>query len=284
MSQFSVHRYEHLNVKGRIHQIEYAMEAVKQRPNDDFSVHQNKLFEIDSHAGIGVSGITLSCNSQYMRDLCSEHRYLYSSPLPAHRLAIKDQGPHLYQLCPSANYFDCIGMSIGSRSQNCGLAYVGRDTDFRICDEASIKRITFPVRNQRGTEPPQPPQTPQPVDPPVKNIRPFCVSACLYDVSLTQEILDSFIDFQEKLHANICRKRSLVAIGAHDLDTITSPFTYTAESPKSIRFKTLTINNKNLKPYVTLIEKFDKYPVIIDSNGVVLSLPPVINGIVVLLN
>lgn len=37
----------------------------------------------------------------------------------------------------------------------------------------------------------------------------------------------------------MCRKRSLVAIGTHDLDTISGPFTYTAKPPGDIRFKPL---------------------------------------------
>lgn len=30
----------------------------------------------------------------------------------------KDQGPHIYQTCPSANFFDCKAMAIGARSQS----------------------------------------------------------------------------------------------------------------------------------------------------------------------
>lgn len=37
----------------------------------------------------------------------------------------------------------------------------------------------------------------------------------------------------------LCRKRALVAIGTHDLDTISGPFTYTARPPSEIRFKPL---------------------------------------------
>lgn len=37
----------------------------------------------------------------------------------------------------------------------------------------------------------------------------------------------------------MCRKRSLVAIGTHDLDTISGPFTYTAKPPGDILFKPL---------------------------------------------
>ena len=35
------------------------------------------------------------------------------------------------------------------------------------------------------------------------------------------------------------RKRSLVAIGTHDLDTIEGPFTYEALPPSQIKFKPL---------------------------------------------
>lgn len=33
-------------------------------------------------------------------------------------LYLKSAGPHIYQTCPSANYFDCKAMSIGARSQS----------------------------------------------------------------------------------------------------------------------------------------------------------------------
>ncbi|KAJ8868619.1 hypothetical protein PR048_030158 [Dryococelus australis] len=31
---------------------------------------------------------------------------------------VQDQGPHVYQTCPSANFFNCKAMAIGSRSQS----------------------------------------------------------------------------------------------------------------------------------------------------------------------
>lgn len=56
---------------------------------------------------------------------------------------------------------------------------------------------------------------------------------------LIQDSYTSFIELQEKLHQNICRRRALVAIGLHDMDTIKGPFRYTAESPNDIKFKAL---------------------------------------------
>jgi phenylalanyl-tRNA synthetase beta chain len=130
----------------------------------------------------------------------------------------------------------------------------------------------------------------------VDQIRPLVVCAVLRDITFTQEIYDSFIDFQDQLHRNLCRNRSLVAIGTHDLDSITGPFVYDAREGTSITFCPLTHANqdfnarellefyetdasaKHLKPYVGLIKESPVYPVIYDVNEIVLSLPPIING------
>lgn len=72
-----------------------------------------------------------------------------------------------------------------------------------------------------------------------KQIRPYVVAAVLRDVTFDSARYASFIDLQDKLHQNICRKRSLVAIGTHDLDTIQGPFTYDALPPEDIKFKAL---------------------------------------------
>uniref|UniRef100_A0A803XP16 Phenylalanine--tRNA ligase beta subunit n=1 Tax=Meleagris gallopavo TaxID=9103 RepID=A0A803XP16_MELGA len=123
-------------------------------------------------------------------------------------------------------------------------------------------------------------------------IRPYAVAAVLRNITFTKERYDSFIDLQEKLHQNICRRRALVAIGTHDLDTISGPFTFTAKVPSEIKFKPLNQSQEytasqimdlyrtdsHLRHYLHLIENKPRYPVIFDSSGVVLSMPPIING------
>jgi phenylalanyl-tRNA synthetase beta chain len=49
----------------------------------------------------------------------------------------------------------------------------------------------------------------------------------------------SFIALQDKLHQNLARQRSLVAIGTHDLATLKGPFTYEALPPDQIKFAPL---------------------------------------------
>ncbi|CAI4221503.1 unnamed protein product [Auanema sp. JU1783] len=124
------------------------------------------------------------------------------------------------------------------------------------------------------------------------SVRPFVVGAVLRDIQFDADNYASFIDLQDKLHQNICRKRTLVAIGTHDLDTIEGPFEYRAELPKDIKFKplnqtkeytaeelmTLYATDSHLKAYLPIIQNHERYPVIYDSKGVVCSLPPIING------
>jgi hypothetical protein len=61
----------------------------------------------------------------------------------------------------------------------------------------------------------------------VNPIRPYFAAAILrLKEPLTEAAYKSFLDLQDKLHANLCRNRKFVAIGTHDLDTITTPFRY----------------------------------------------------------
>lgn len=92
-----------------MHQVEYAMEAVKQgaacvglrsadyavlaavkRAPSDLSSHQKKLFEIDEHVGIAISGLTADARQlcKQMRNECLEHRYVYEAPLLLSRLVL----------------------------------------------------------------------------------------------------------------------------------------------------------------------------------------------------
>lgn len=123
-------------------------------------------------------------------------------------------------------------------------------------------------------------------------IRPYAVAAILRGVKFSNSSYNSFIDLQDKLHQNLCRKRALVAIGTHDLDTVKGPFCYDAQKPEDIKFIPLKqsrefnakdllefyLTDDHLKPYVPIIKDSPVYPVIYDSNNVILSLPPIING------
>lgn len=70
-------------------------------------------------------------------------------------------------------------------------------------------------------------------------VRPFAAGAILRNIKFTEANYASFISLQDKLHMNLARQRTLVAIGTHDLDTIKGPFTYDALPPDQIKFTPL---------------------------------------------
>ncbi|KIV88138.1 phenylalanine-tRNA ligase, beta subunit [Exophiala mesophila] len=123
-------------------------------------------------------------------------------------------------------------------------------------------------------------------------IRPYVSGAILRNIQFDQSRYASFIDLQDKLHSNLARQRTLVAIGTHDLDKVKGPFTYEALPPRSIKFAPLNQTkimdgeelmafydkDKHLGRYLHIIRDSPVYPVIYDSNHDVCSLPPIING------
>ncbi|KAF7721278.1 phenylalanine--tRNA ligase subunit beta [Apophysomyces ossiformis] len=130
------------------------------------------------------------------------------------------------------------------------------------------------------------------VKPETAQIRPAIVGAILRNITFTQERYESFIDLQDKLHNNICRKRTLASMGTHDLDTIQGPFTYEALPHKDIKFVPLNkdiemdgdqlmehyTHDKHLGKFLHIIRDSPVYPVVYDANRVVCSLPPIINS------
>ena len=130
------------------------------------------------------------------------------------------------------------------------------------------------------------------VDPSVGRVRPYGLSAILSGINFTDDTLKGFMELQDKLHNNICRGRKLVSMGTHDLDTVKGPFYYKAMKRKDIHFVplnrteevdgdgllTLLKDDPKLGKYLHLIEKSDEFPVMLDSNNVIMSLPPIINS------
>merc|ERR1711871_1788563 len=95
--------------EGRIHQIEYAMEAVKQgsaavgarskkhvvlatvkRSTDALASYQRKVFKVDDHCGIAIAGLTADARvlSKFMRTECLNHRFAFDAPLPVGRSSL----------------------------------------------------------------------------------------------------------------------------------------------------------------------------------------------------
>ncbi|MEM3351205.1 MAG: phenylalanine--tRNA ligase subunit beta [Saccharolobus sp.] len=116
--------------------------------------------------------------------------------------------------------------------------------------------------------------------------RPYTLAAIVYNVNID---LQELIQFQEKLHQTIGRKRKKVAIGFHDLSKIDSKIIEYREIPLNYKFIPLNqnkemsvsevINNTEQgKLYGNISVSDGKSPAIIQDDGQVLSIPPIINS------
>jgi phenylalanyl-tRNA synthetase beta chain len=122
----------------------------------------------------------------------------------------------------------------------------------------------------------------------VEKVRPWFVTAVVKNVEFDDPLIRSIIQMQEKLHVTHGRRRRKVAIGLHNLEPVEFPVTYTTKPPR-FRFRPLGERfEKNLtkiltemhtgREYAWIVEGFGEYPMILDAKGMVLSMPPIING------
>lgn len=128
------------------------------------------------------------------------------------------------------------------------------------------------------------------VDPSVKHVRPYIWSALVEGNEFTDPLIRSMMDLQEKLHLSLGRNRKKVAIGIHDFRTVKPPFTYKAVLPDEISFvplqgsrrmtpREILAEHEKGKAYAFVLDGKERYPLIVDREGEVLSFPPIINGL-----
>lgn len=116
------------------------------RAQSELAEEKKKTMKIDNHLCMGIAGLTSDARvlAEYMRNECLNHQYIYDSPMNIGRLVAQigdksqaktqnasgkrpygvglliagydELGPHLFQTCPSGNYFEYHAMAIGGRS------------------------------------------------------------------------------------------------------------------------------------------------------------------------
>lgn len=115
---------------------------------DKFSSRVEKVFKIDDHCGIAISGLTADARvlAEYMRLECMNHKYVFDSAMPIGRLVAQigdkaqqktlfsgkrpygvgllvqswdeeNQRAAIYENSPTGDYFEYVAFSIGDRSQ-----------------------------------------------------------------------------------------------------------------------------------------------------------------------
>ncbi|MBT6690335.1 phenylalanine--tRNA ligase subunit beta [archaeon] len=123
----------------------------------------------------------------------------------------------------------------------------------------------------------------------VKVVRPFTVCAIIKGLKFSDSDIKNVVDLQEKLHNSIGRKRKKAAIGIYPLDKISLPIRFVGRASEDIKFLPLEasreMNARQIlkghptgREYAHLLEDTDVYPVFIDANDDVLSMPPIINS------
>ena len=127
------------------------------------------------------------------------------------------------------------------------------------------------------------------IDTSVWNIRPYMLAAVVRNIKLCEDTVAELMEIQEDLHWGVGRDRKKASIGVHSLDAVKSPFTFKAVLPEAVRFVPLDkseemtlgeILEKHEKgvAYSHLVNWAPKYPLLIDKDDKVLSMPPIING------
>lgn len=171
---------------GKLHQVDYAKKSLNQgsvclgilgkdhvviaaykRQANKFGSPQKKIFKIDSHMCMAISGLTADARglASYMRTECLNHKYSYGTPIISGRLcsdiATKSQektqvargrpygvglligafdkdGPHLYQTSPCGNLYELRGRAIGDRSNSAETYLVEHQEEFPACSKDDL--------------------------------------------------------------------------------------------------------------------------------------------------
>ncbi|KAL0213255.1 hypothetical protein RCL1_006881 [Eukaryota sp. TZLM3-RCL] len=184
---------------GRLFQVEYAMESVKQgsvalgiksnthavlvalkRSVGALSSFQRKAYTYSEHCGAVVSGLTADARilSRFLRNECLNHEFVYESKMPLQRLVtsladksqihtmyvghrpygvgllvagVDQTGVHLFQTCPSGNFFEYVAQAIGARSQSARTYLEEHSEEFAECSRTDL--ILHGIKALRKTVP-----------------------------------------------------------------------------------------------------------------------------------
>ena len=127
------------------------------------------------------------------------------------------------------------------------------------------------------------------IDKSVANVRPYTACAIVKGIHYDDEKIKEIIDIQEKLHVTYGRNRKKAAIGIYPFEKIKPPIRFIAKKPEEIKFQPLEfpreINGRQIlgqhpagRDYGHLLKSLNEFPIFIDANNEILSMPPIINS------
>ncbi|MCK4850020.1 MAG: phenylalanine--tRNA ligase subunit beta [Phycisphaerae bacterium] len=128
-----------------------------------------------------------------------------------------------------------------------------------------------------------------------KSRRPFIACAIVRGIELDETLIKIVMKLQENLHWALGRDRKHASIGVYDLDKVCQgQFSYRTVGPSELSFVPLGMDEQEPANKMTpgqvlekhpkgvafahLLAGFDRYPLLADEQGVVMSMPPIINS------
>ena len=125
--------------------------------------------------------------------------------------------------------------------------------------------------------------------------RPFIACAIVRRIKLDETLIKVIMKLQENLHWALGRDRKHASIGVYDLDKVRQgKFVYRTAEPDELSFvplgldETNSVNNMTPRQilekhpkgmaFAHLLDGFDRYPLLCDEDGAVMSMPPIINS------
>jgi phenylalanyl-tRNA synthetase beta chain len=128
-----------------------------------------------------------------------------------------------------------------------------------------------------------------PVNPDEKKPWQYVVCAVVKGIKFSDDKIKEVIRVQEKLHQTYLRNRRKGGIGIYPMEKIKLPIKFIAvdkdkikfrplEYPKEITGAQILSKHPTGRDYGYLLEGNKKYPVFMDANGTVMSMPPIINS------
>ncbi|MFA5763729.1 MAG: phenylalanine--tRNA ligase subunit beta [archaeon] len=127
------------------------------------------------------------------------------------------------------------------------------------------------------------------VDKNLDKLRPAIAGAVVKGITIDEPLLLQMIQIQEKVCETFGRKRKEAAMGIYDFDIMKAPIYYKGFKDNEIEFvplewkvpmrptEILSQHDKG-KTYAHLLADTNVFPILIDSNNLVASMPPIINS------
>lgn len=122
------------------------------------------------------------------------------------------------------------------------------------------------------------------------SFRPYIHCAVMNLPPVDDASLVAIMKLQENLHWGVGRDRKLASIGVYDMETLQGDIQYRTLHPDDEPFVPLGMPGRPMSgrqilqehpkgaAYAHLLSEHDRYPVLLDSRGQVLSMPPIINS------